>query len=75
METGRTLEGNSQVTGDRDSTGQRDTTLTQIHFTLHTVIETEKGKKQQKGPGSKSQQGLGKSLYMKGSRDIEDSPQ
>jgi hypothetical protein len=74
VEEGRTLEGNSQATGHRDSTGQRDTTLTQIHFTSHTVIETEKGKKERKGPGSKSQPGLGKSLYVRGSRDREDPP-
>lgn len=68
MEKSRTLEGNSQATGDRDSTGQRaPTTLTQIHCTLHAVIETGKGKKQQEGPGSKSQPGLGKSLYVRGS--------
>lgn len=75
VEKSRTLEGNSQAIGDRDSTGQRvPTTLTQIHFTLHAVIETGKGKKQQEGPGSKSQPGLGKSLYVRGSRDRKGPP-
>lgn len=74
---GRTLEGNSQATGDRDVTGRRapSATPTQIHFTLHTAIETEEERRiAKKNQVPKSQPGLRRSLYVSGSRDREGPP-